>query len=72
MRMEDIGERLMRRHVTKEADLVVRPTVGNISWFDFKHPEKLITAGREAARKAFAALPNISDVCHRRNGAYLN
>ena len=49
MRMEDIGERLMRRHVTREADLVVRPKVGDVSWFDFKRPEKLIAAGREAA-----------------------
>jgi NTE family protein len=52
MRMEDIGERLMRRHVSKQADLVVRPNVGEISWFDFKHPEKLIAAGRQAARIA--------------------
>jgi NTE family protein len=56
MRMEDIGERLMRRHVTKEADLVVRPNVGDVSWFDFKHPEKLIAAGREAARKSLSRL----------------
>ena len=69
MRMEDIGERLMRRHVTKEADLVVRPNVGDVSWFDFKHPEKLISAGREAARKALASLPNHLANGHSRNGA---
>lgn len=57
MRMEDIGERLMRRHVTNEADLVVRPNVGGISWFDFKQPEKLISAGHQAARKALSTLP---------------
>ncbi len=56
MRMEDIGERLMRRHVSKEADVIVRPNVGEISWFDFDHPEKLIAAGREAARKALKPL----------------
>jgi NTE family protein len=69
MRMEDIGERLMRRYVTKEADLVVRPNVGDTSWFDFNHPEKLIAAGREAARKTLSTLPNTSEACHHRNGA---
>ena len=70
MRMEDIGERLMRRHVTKEADLVVRPNVGDVSWFDFKHPEKLITAGRDAARKSLAAMPHEISNGHSRNGVY--
>ena len=56
MRMEDIGERLMRRHVSKDADLVVRPNVGEVSWFDFNHPEKLIEAGRDAARKTLMPL----------------
>jgi len=56
MRMEDIGERLMRRYVSKDADLIVRPNVSEVSWFDFKHPEKLIEAGREAAREALLPL----------------
>ena len=56
MRMEDIGERLMRRHVSKDADVVIRPNVGELSWFDFDHPEKLIEAGRVAARQALAPL----------------
>ena len=56
MRMEDIGERLMRRYVSPNADLVIRPHVGEVSWFDFAHPEKLIDAGREAARRALTPL----------------
>ncbi len=55
MRMEDIGERLMRRYVSHEADIIVRPHVGQVSWFDFEHPEKLIDAGRVAARHALAS-----------------
>ena len=67
MRMEDIGERLMRRYVSKDADLVVRPNVSEVSWFDFNHPEKLIEAGREAARKALMPLQAENDDQRRPN-----
>ena len=66
MRMEDIGERLMRRHVSRDADLIVRPDVSEVSWFDFDHPEKLIEAGREAARKAL--MPLQQELVGRTNG----
>lgn len=56
MRMEDIGERLMRRYVLPEADIVIRPHVDSVSWFDFQHPEKLIDAGRAAAAKTLKRL----------------
>lgn len=52
MRMQDIGEIFMRRHVVESADVIVRPDVGNIAWFDFSEPERLIQAGRDAAHRS--------------------
>lgn len=56
MRMQDIGEILLRRHVLDTADLIIRPEVGNIAWFDFSEPERLIQAGRDAAHKTLPKL----------------
>ena len=52
MRLDDICERLMRRHVLEAADLIIRPNVGNIAWFDFSEPERLIAEGRAAGHRA--------------------
>ena len=54
MRVDDICERLMRRHLLEAADLVVRPDVGNVAWFDFSDPERLIQEGRLSGHRAFA------------------
>ena len=51
MRVDDICERLMRRHLTDAADVMVRPDVGNVAWFDFSNPERLIAEGRKAGYK---------------------
>ena len=56
MRMQDIGEILLRRHVLDAADIIIRPDVGNVAWFDFSEPERLIAAGREAAHRELATL----------------
>jgi len=52
MRMDDIAERLLRRRSIPDADLVIRPRVGGVSWCDFNDPESLMEAGRTAARRA--------------------
>lgn len=52
MRVDDICERLMRRYAISGADLVIRPDVGNIAWFDFSEPERLIAEGRAAGHRA--------------------
>lgn len=54
MRMQDIGEQLLRRHVRHTADIVIRPDVGQVPWFDFRNPEELIDAGRIAARETLS------------------
>ena len=51
MRMDDICERLMRCHLTDAADIMIRPDVGNVAWFDFSNPERLIAEGRKASGK---------------------
>lgn len=48
MRVDDICERFTRRSALDAADVVVRPNVGNVAWFDFSRPEKLIAAGYNA------------------------
>jgi NTE family protein len=52
MRVDDICEQLMRRHLLDAADLIVRPNVGNVAWFDFSEPERLINEGRNAGQEA--------------------
>lgn len=54
MRLDDICERMMRRHVIEAADVIIRPDVGNIAWFDFSRPEYLIDHGRVAGRLAMS------------------
>ncbi|MCG8651689.1 MAG: patatin-like phospholipase family protein [Pirellulales bacterium] len=58
MRMQDIGEILLRRNVLDAVDLVIRPQVGHVAWFDFSEPERLIEEGRKAAHRALAAWSN--------------
>jgi NTE family protein len=56
VRMNDIGENLFRRHVADVADVVIRPDVGGVPWFDFSSPEQLIALGRAAARQSIASI----------------
>ena len=56
MRVDEIGEALFRKHVRDAADLIIRPKVSGIEWFDFSSPHRLIDAGRDAARQTLPAL----------------
>ncbi len=56
MRMDDISERIMRRHLTTKADRMIRPDVGHITWFDFRNPQRLIELGRVAAKGAIESI----------------
>ena len=55
MRVDDICEQLMRRQLLDIADVVIRPNVGSVAWFDFGEPERLIREGRAAGHRAFVA-----------------
>ena len=52
LRMDDIGERLLRRRVLAGANILIRPDVGEIAWCDFSDPQRLIAAGQVAGRIA--------------------
>lgn len=56
MRMDEIGEALFRKHVLSVADLVIRPEVSRVEWFDFTACEQLIDAGRVATSAAISRL----------------
>lgn len=52
LRMDEIGERLHRRHALQHVDVLIRPEVGSCQWFDFSEPDRLIEAGLDAGRRA--------------------
>lgn len=54
VRVNDIGENMFRRHVFDGADLVIRPAVGDVPWFDFSKHARLVELGHEAASSAAA------------------
>jgi NTE family protein len=62
LRMEEIGERMHRRASLQEADLIIRPRVSGIAWFDFHRVESLFDSGYQAADAALCDLP-----CSTRN-----
>jgi len=51
MRMDEVGEALFRKQVREAADVVICPEVSDVEWFDFSASEKLVEAGRVAARR---------------------
>ncbi len=65
MRMDEIGESLFRKQVRDAADLVIRPDVSGIQWFDFSLPKELIETGREAGREALRSWDESADAQSR-------
>jgi len=59
IRMEEIGEKMLRRKSLREADLIIRPHVHGIAWFDFHRVEALIDAGYQAAKESLQSSPAI-------------
>lgn len=62
MRMDEIGESLFRKHVRDAADLVISPDVSNVEWFDFSSSQKMVEAGRRAAKRTLPALDRQASV----------
>ncbi|MCA9161189.1 MAG: hypothetical protein KDA72_22820, partial [Planctomycetales bacterium] len=54
LRMDEIGERMLRRYSQQRADILIQPDVGHCPWFDFGNARRLIVAGLEAGRTAIA------------------
>jgi NTE family protein len=51
LRFQELAESRIRAEQLKLADIVVRPQVGSVAWFDFTNPDPLIQAGYDAARR---------------------
>ncbi len=49
MRMQDIGEQILRREKSQWANIHIRPDLAEVAWFDFRRPERLMNCGRDAA-----------------------
>lgn len=60
MRMQDIGGQMMNREKAGGCDVLVRPELSDIAWFDFRDPGQVIDRGREAAGQSLAAASGIS------------
>ena len=54
MRIDEIGERVLRRRVLDEADWVIRPELDGVAWFDFGRPEQLVRKGYLAGHEQLA------------------
>ncbi|QDV13729.1 NTE family protein RssA [Rosistilla oblonga] len=50
IRMNEIAQGLMRQTAHESADLMIRPDVARVPWFDFTDSELLIGEGRKAAQ----------------------
>ncbi|MCA9191614.1 MAG: patatin-like phospholipase family protein [Planctomycetales bacterium] len=61
LRMDEIAERLYRRVQIEEVDLLIKPEVGHIQWFDFCQPSRTVDLGRHAAR---LAINRFAQACH--------
>lgn len=54
MRMNDISAAMYRERLDLQADLVIRPNVGTVPWFDFTNSEAMVWAGATAAQHALS------------------
>jgi predicted acylesterase/phospholipase RssA len=45
-----------------DADIVIRPDVGNLCWTDFSHYSDIITAGERAAREKIKDIKDVMPV----------
>lgn len=59
-RAEDITSFHLSQLRLKEADLIIKPEVGNLSWADFRSMEKIIKVGELAAMKLLSDIKVVS------------
>ena len=50
LRFQELAEERIRQHQLEHADIVIRPQVGSVAWFDFTNPDPIIDSGYQAAR----------------------
>ncbi|WP_372716889.1 patatin-like phospholipase family protein [Novipirellula sp.] len=52
LRFQELAEQQIRQQSLQAADVVIRPEVQHLSWFDFTSPEPIIQAGYDAGTKS--------------------
>ena len=55
MRFQAFAEQTIRQQSLARADVVVKPNIERIPWFDFSNPQAVIDAGYDAAIKTLKA-----------------
>lgn len=61
MRVDEIGENYWRKQVRHRANLLIRPNVSHIPWYDFTSAEKLFDLGKQAAQQSLSQIENLFD-----------
>jgi len=64
-RAMEIMSNQLENYELQEADIVIRPDVGDLHWSDFSHARDLITQGETAARDHIDAIRNTMPVIKR-------
>ncbi len=59
MRVDEIGENYWRKQVRHRADLLIRPSVSQVPWYDFTAAEKLFELGKKAAQSAMSQIEKL-------------
>ncbi len=59
MRVDEIGENYWRKQVRHRADLLIRPNVSQVPWYDFTAAEYLFDLGRKAAQQAMSQIEKL-------------
>jgi NTE family protein len=57
----------LEKYNLKNADIVIRPQIGNIHWTDFSRSKELISLGEKAAMNSLPEIRRLAKRMHRRN-----
>ena len=64
-RMEEIGAHFFKTHVSRYADVVIRPHVAQVDWADFADMDPIVAEGARAAEAALPALLRLREAVAR-------
>jgi len=59
MRVDEIGENYWRKQVRHRADLLIKPSVSQVPWYDFTAAEKLFDLGKKAAQQSMSQIEKL-------------
>ncbi len=59
MRVDEVGENYWRKQVRHRADLLIKPDVSQVPWYDFTAAEKLFNLGKKAAQQSMRQIDKL-------------